>query len=57
MQSIAFFQHLEHFQAGAYDSGSDRVREQIRTGALTQHVDDFFLSGCESAHGATECFT
>ena len=57
MQRIAFFQHLEHFKAGAHNGRSNRVREQIRTRTLTQHVDDFFLTCSETTHSTTECLT
>ena len=57
MQCIAFFQHLEHFKAGAHDGRSNRVREQIRTRTLTQHVDDFFSTCSETTHSTAECLT
>ena len=54
MEFVAFFQHLEEFDAGAADHWRKRVREEIRAAALTQHVDDLLTSGGESTDSAAE---
>ena len=51
---VAFLQHLEHLNAGGDDHRRQGVGEEVRTGALAEHVDDFLAACGESTHGATE---
>ena len=54
---VALFQHLEHLDAGGHDHRRQRVGEEIRTGALAEHIDDLLAAGGESADGASECLS
>ena len=54
MKLVAFLEHLEHLDAGGHDHRRQRVGEEIRTGALAEHIDDLLAACGESADGATE---
>ena len=57
MQLVAFLQHLEHLQASRNDHWRQRVREQVRTRTLTQHLY-YFLAACgESTDRAAKCLS
>ena len=57
MDLVALLEHLEHFEAGTNDARGQRVGEEVRTRALTEHVDDLLLTCGEATEGATESLT
>ena len=56
MELIPLPKHLEELDAGADDHRRQRVGEEIRAGALAEHLDDFLAACGESADGSAECF-
>ena len=54
VQGVALFEDLEGFQGGAGNHRRNGVGEQVRTGALAEHVNDFLAAGGETAHGAAK---
>ena len=49
-QFRGLIQHFEHFDGGADNTRSERIREQVGTASLAQHVDDFALARRKPAH-------
>ena len=47
-------EHAEELDAGTYHCGRQRVREEVGTRTLAQHVDDLGMARREAAHGAAE---
>ena len=56
LQLVAAREDLEGLDTGRSNHRRDRVREEVRTAALTQEVDDFFLTRRKSAHRTAEGF-
>ena len=54
MEVVALAKHAEHLDARAHDRGCHRIREQVGTRTLAQHVDNLLASGGEAAHCAAE---
>ena len=54
MQLVALLQDTENLKARADDARSERVREQVRTAALSEKVNDLLTACCESAEGTAE---
>ena len=56
LQLVGLAHHVEHADAGGHKAGSHAVGEEVRTAALTEHVDNLFLTGGEATHGTAEGF-
>ena len=54
LQGVGLAHHLEHTDASGHEAWSHRVGEEVRTAALTQHVDDFLATCGETTHGTAE---
>ena len=54
VQFIALGEHPEHLDPGTYDSGGQRVGEEVGARTLAQHVDDLPAAGGEAAYGTAE---
>ena len=54
MYRVVLLKHLEYLETCADDRRSQRVREEIRTAALAQHVDNLLAASCESTESAAE---
>ena len=57
LQCVGLAHHLEHADASGHEARSHRVGEEVRTAALTQHVDDFLTTRGEATHGTAEGLT
>ena len=56
LQGVGLAHHLEHADAGSHEAGGHAVGEEVGTAALTEHVDNLFLTGGEATHCAAEGF-
>ena len=54
LQRVGLAHHLEHTDASGHEARSHRVGEEVRTAALTQHVNDFLATRGEATHGTTK---
>ena len=54
MKGIALLEYLEGLYSGAGNHRRDGIGEEVRAGALTQHLDNLLAAGGETAHGAAK---
>ena len=57
LKGAALAHKLEHTDTCSNQAGSHRVREEVWTATLAQHVDNLLLTCCETTHGTTEGLT
>src|SRR5688572_12330313 len=56
-QLCSIGKEIQHGNRSANNSRHQGIREQIRTGTLAQHFNNFLAAGSEATHGAAKGFT